>query len=104
MRSIYRNRQAALVEAAAKHLPHVLTVHPDKSGLHLLARFCPEFSKRLRDDEASRRAASCGIIAPPLSSFYSDHRNGSALVLGYAAVDEKAIVAAAERLGEALCA
>jgi GntR family transcriptional regulator / MocR family aminotransferase len=104
MRSIYRNRQAALVEAAAKHLPHVLTVHPDKSGVHLLARFCPEFSKRLRDDEASRRAASSGIIAPPLSSFYSDHRNGSALVLGYAAVDEKAIVAAAERLGEALCA
>jgi GntR family transcriptional regulator/MocR family aminotransferase len=104
MRSIYRNRQAALVEAAAMHLAQLLEVRPDTSGLHLLGRFCPELTKCLSDDEASRRAASCGVIAPALSSFYSDHRNGSALVLGYAAVDEKAIVAAAQRLGQALCA
>jgi len=39
-----------------------------------------------------------------LSSFCADHRNGGALVLGYAAVDEKAIVAATQRLAQALCA
>jgi GntR family transcriptional regulator/MocR family aminotransferase len=104
MRSIYRNRQAALIEAANKHLSQLLTVRPDTSGLHLLARFSPKLSERLRDDEASQRAASSGIIAPPLSSFYADHRNGSALVLGYAAVDEKAIVAASQRLAQALWA
>lgn len=104
MRSIYRNRQAALVEAAEKHLSQILTVSPHTSGMHLLGRFSPELSKRLRDDEASERAANCRVIAPPLSSFYADHRNGSALVLGYAAVDEKAIVAATQRLAQALCA
>ena len=104
MRSIYRNRQAALVEAAEKHLSQILTVRPHTSGMHLLGRFSPEFSERLRDDEASQRAASCGITAPSLSSFYADHRNGSALVLGYTAVDEKAIVAATQRLAQALSA
>ncbi|MEA2898970.1 MAG: hypothetical protein QOJ84_4585, partial [Bradyrhizobium sp.] len=68
--------------------------------MHLFGRFSPELSERLRDDEASERAASCRVIAPPLSSFYADHRNGSALVLGYAAVDEKAIVAATQRLAQ----
>jgi GntR family transcriptional regulator / MocR family aminotransferase len=104
MRCIYRSRQAALVEAAEKHLPKILTVRPDTSGMHLLGRFSPEFSERLTDDEASQRAASCGVIAPPLSGFYADQRNGSALVLGYTAVDEKAIVGATQRLAQALCA
>jgi GntR family transcriptional regulator/MocR family aminotransferase len=104
MRSIYRNRQAALVEAAEKHLSQILAVRPHSSGMHLLGRFSPELSKRLRDDEASQRAASCGVIVPPLSSFYADRRNGSALVLGYTAVDERAIVTATQRLARALCA
>jgi GntR family transcriptional regulator/MocR family aminotransferase len=104
MRCIYRNRQAALVEAAEKYLSQILTVRPETSGMHLLGRFSPEFSERLRDDEASQRSASCGVIAPPLSSFYADRRNGSALVLGYTAIDEKAIVAASQRLAQALCA
>ncbi len=104
MRSIYRNRQAALVEAVEKHLSQILTVHPNTSGMHLLGYFSPEFSERLTDDEASQRSANCGVIAPPLSSFYADHRNGSALVLGYAAVNERAIVAATQRLAQALCA
>ncbi len=102
MRSIYRNRQAALVEAAEKHLSHVLTVRPDNAGIHLLGHLTPEIKERLGDDEASRRAASCRIIAPPLSNFYADRRNGGALVLGYAAVDEKAIVAATQSLAHAL--
>ena len=102
MRSIYRNRQAALVEAAENHLSQFMTVRPDSSGMHLLGRFCPELSERMRDDEVSERAASYGVIAPPLSSFYADHRTGSALVLGYAAVNEKAIFAGTRRLAQAL--
>jgi DNA-binding transcriptional MocR family regulator len=72
--------------------------------MHLLGRFSPEFSERLSDDEASERAAGRRVITPPLSSFYADRRNGSALILGYAAVDEKAIVAATQRLAQALWA
>lgn len=102
MRAIYRNRQAALVEAAQKNLSDILTVSPDASGLHLLGHFTPAIKARLGDAEASQRAASFRVIAPPLSNFYADHRNGGALVLGYAAVDEKAIVAATQRLAHAL--
>jgi GntR family transcriptional regulator/MocR family aminotransferase len=104
MRSIYRNRQAILLEAAEKHLSQILTVQPNPSGMHLLGYFTPEFRQRLTDDEASKLSAACGIITPPLSSFYADHRNGCALVLGYTAVDERAIVAATQRVAQALCA
>jgi GntR family transcriptional regulator/MocR family aminotransferase len=102
MRSIYRNRQAALVEAAETYLSNFLSVKPDVSGIHLLGHFNEETRERLSDTEASRRAELCRIIAPPLSSFYVDQRNGGALVLGYAAVDETTIVAAARRLADAL--
>ena len=102
MRSIYRNRQAALVEAAGMHLSDVLSVRPDDSGIHLLGHFNTETRERLSDAEASRRAEAFHVIAPPLSSFYADQRDGGALVLGYAAVDETTIVAAAQRLAAAL--
>jgi GntR family transcriptional regulator / MocR family aminotransferase len=102
MRSIYRNRQAALVDAAERHLSDVLTVAPDDSGIHLLGCLTPDASRRFSDVEASRIAASNQVIAPPLSNFYADRRNGGGLVLGYAAVDELAIFAATQRLQSAL--
>jgi GntR family transcriptional regulator/MocR family aminotransferase len=102
MRAVYKNRQAALVDAAQKHLSDILTVRPDDSGIHLLGSLTPEASARFGDAEASRRAASCRVIAPALSGFYADKRNGGALVLGYAAVDERAILAASQRLAQAL--
>jgi GntR family transcriptional regulator / MocR family aminotransferase len=104
MRSIYRRRQAALVEAAEKHLSTVLTVRPDSSGIHLLGQLTPATMARFGDVEASRRAEDCNVVAPPLSNFYADRRNGGALVLGYAAFDEKTIVAATQRLAKALAA
>jgi DNA-binding transcriptional MocR family regulator len=91
-----------LVEAAETYLSKFLSVKPDVSGIHLLGHFNEETRERLSDTEASRRAELCRIIAPPLSSFYVDQRNGGALVLGYAAVDETTIVAAARRLADAL--
>jgi GntR family transcriptional regulator / MocR family aminotransferase len=102
MRAVYKNRQAALVDAAEKYLSHILTVRPDDSGIHLLGNLTPEANARFGDVEASRRAASCRVIAPALSGFYADNRNGGALVLGYAAVDERAILAASQRLAQAL--
>jgi GntR family transcriptional regulator/MocR family aminotransferase len=103
MRAIYRNRQAALVDASERNLSDILVVRSDMSGIHLLGEFTPAIKARLPDTEASCRAANARVIAPPLSSFYADRRNGGALVLGYAAVDEKAIIAATQRLAHALC-
>jgi GntR family transcriptional regulator / MocR family aminotransferase len=102
MRTIYRDRQAVLVDAAEKNLSGLLHVHPDASGLHLLGRFTPEVSARLDDASASRRAANSRIFAPPLSSFYADRRDRGALVLGYAAVDERSIISATQALSRAL--
>jgi GntR family transcriptional regulator/MocR family aminotransferase len=102
MRTIYRDRQAVLVDAVEKNLSGVIDVRPDASGLHLLGHFTPELSARLDDAEASRRAANSRIFAPALSSFYADRRDGGALVLGYAAVDERAIVSATQTLAQAL--
>jgi GntR family transcriptional regulator/MocR family aminotransferase len=102
MRAIYRKRQAALVQAVEIHLSDVLDVQPDATGIHLLARFTNKTIARLSDAEASRRAASHGVIAPALSDYYCDKRNGGGLVLGYAAVNEKSISSAAERLAVAL--
>lgn len=104
MRSIYLNRQAALIEAAEKYLSGILTVQPHATGMHLLGRFSAELSGRLSDHEASKRAADGRITAPPLSSFYADRRDGRAVVLGYAAVDEKTIFSATQRLAQALFA
>ncbi|MDE1971975.1 MAG: PLP-dependent aminotransferase family protein [Hyphomicrobiales bacterium] len=104
MRSIYRNRQAALIEAAEKHLSKIMTVRPNTAGMHLLGYFTPEVSERLTDDEASQRTAACGVIAPPLSSFYADRRSSNALVLGYTAVDERALASAAQKVAQVLCA
>ena len=56
----------------------------------------------MNDAEASRRASKRNVIAPALSSFYADRRDGAALVLGYAAVDKDAIVSATARLAQAL--
>jgi GntR family transcriptional regulator/MocR family aminotransferase len=102
MRAIYRSRQAALVEFAGTHLSQFMTVSPNACGMHLVARFSPDLCDRLSDDAVSNRLAECGIVAPPLSSFYADHREGAALVLGYAAVDEKAIETATRRIAQAL--
>jgi GntR family transcriptional regulator / MocR family aminotransferase len=102
MRAIYRERQEALVRAAEEYLSDIITVAPDNSGLHLLGRLAPPVARRMNDAEASRRASKRNVIAPALSSFYADRRDGAALVLGYAAVDKDAIVSAAARLAQAL--
>ena len=72
--------------------------------MHLLGHLTPAISAKMKDTEASRRASTCRVIAPALSSFYADRRDGAALVLGYAAMNEDSIVSATARLGQALVA
>ncbi len=102
MRAIYRERQEALVRAAGEYLSDIITVAPVNSGLHLLGHLAPPVARRMDDAEASRRASKRNVIAPPLSGFYADRRDGAALVLGYSAVDKDAIVSATARLAQAL--
>lgn len=102
MRTLYGDRQAALVDSAARHFSGLLEVSPDEAGLHLVARLAPPLSARMDDTEASRRAASAGVTAPPLSGYCQGPAPAQGLLLGYAAFSAETIDAAAVRLAGAL--
>jgi GntR family transcriptional regulator/MocR family aminotransferase len=98
MRSLYARRQAALVEAAGRELAGVLEVGPAAAGMHLVG-WLPE---GVDDREASRAAAGQGVQTQPLSYFAVEHNHRGALVLGYAAYDERETAEAVGRLSAAL--
>jgi GntR family transcriptional regulator/MocR family aminotransferase len=64
-----------------------------------LAGFLPEGED---DREASLRAASRGVEAPPISAFSTRPSAGSGLVLGFAAFGVSQIAAGAKALADAL--
>lgn len=99
MRSLYAERQAALVRAAGEELEGRLEVRPADTGMHLVG-WLP---RGANDIEASRAAASRGVFASPLSRYYlsrSPHRPG--LLLGYAAVSRVAMRRGVRELALAL--
>jgi GntR family transcriptional regulator/MocR family aminotransferase len=98
MRSLYAARQGALVEAAGRELGGLLEVSPSAAGMHLVG-WLPE---GVDDREAARAAAQYGVHTQPLSYFAVEHNRRGALVLGYAAYDEREIAEAAARLASAL--
>jgi GntR family transcriptional regulator/MocR family aminotransferase len=100
-RRIYRRRRDALL-AAAERRQGALTISPASSGMHVIARLTPEFSKRMTDVEASSRAEQAGVIAVPLSSFYAGPPQQSALLLGFAGFPEESHADAFDRLCAAL--
>jgi len=107
MRRRYAARQAALLEAARRHLDGLLSLAPDEAGLHLVARLGPRLAGRMSDRAAAARAAAAGIAVTPLSDFYMDGALAAdpanqGLMLGYAAVPENEIEPAVKRLAAAL--
>jgi GntR family transcriptional regulator/MocR family aminotransferase len=97
-RILYAERQAALVEAAARHLQGLLEISPAEAGMHLVG-WLPE---GMSDTQASRRAASAGLDTPALSSYALEPLSRGGLLLGYAAVDENEIRQGIHRLSAAL--
>jgi GntR family transcriptional regulator/MocR family aminotransferase len=100
MRSLYRERQHVLVEAAARDLHGLLDVAPAEAGMHLVA-WLPQ---GMNDRNASARAARYGVEAAPLSAYTATPHARGALVLGYAAVNAKQIKIGVRRLAQALSA
>jgi GntR family transcriptional regulator/MocR family aminotransferase len=101
-RRIYRARQEIALAAAERHLAGLLHVPPDPGGLHLVGFLSPHLARRMDDVTASRRAADAGISVPPLSRFSMGRAGRQGLMLGYAAMPEKSIDPAIERLARAL--
>jgi len=98
MRTLYRERQEALLDAARRHLDGLLNVLPADGGMHLLGWLPPGIDDR----EASRRAAADGIEALPLSDFSLLHQRRGALLLGYSSLTPEAIHRGAKRLAASL--
>jgi len=98
MRVLYAERQATLVEAAARELSGALDVRPAEAGMHLVG-WLPGGTD---DREASRRAAAEGVEATALSLHGIEPPQRRGLLLGYAAVGEEEIRAGVRRLAASL--
>ncbi len=98
MRTLYAERQAALVEAAGRELRGKLEVSPAEAGLHLIG-WLPEGQD---DRTAAARAAEQGMKTQPLSQYKIERGGKTGLLLGYAAVSSQNINAGVKRLAEAL--
>lgn len=100
-RRLYALRQAALVEAAQRHAAEWLAVAPMEGGMHLIARPGPAWSPALADTAAVAALAAAGISAVALSAYHAGPPEPG-LLLGYAAVAERAIDPAVRRMAETL--
>jgi GntR family transcriptional regulator/MocR family aminotransferase len=98
MRTLYAQRQEAMVLAARRECAGRLDVGPNATGLHLIG-WLPE---GVDDREVSRRAAAYGVDARPLSTYRSQPGGRGGLVLGYAGYEPRQIRRAMRLLGQAL--
>jgi GntR family transcriptional regulator/MocR family aminotransferase len=81
MRSVYAERQEALVQASERELGGLLDVRPSATGLQIMG-WLPDGTN---DRAVSREAAEAGVVAPPLSSYLLEASPRGGLLLGYAA-------------------
>lgn len=98
---LYALRQEALVEAAGRHAADVVAVAPMEGGMHLIARPGPAWAPARADADATASLGRAGLSAVALSAYYAATPEPG-LLLGYAAVPERAIEPAVRRLAETL--
>lgn len=87
MRTLYRERQTALVKALRREAEDIFEVEPSAAGIHLVV-WLPE---GVDDREVSREALARGVEARPLSLFYAQRPRRGGFELGYAAFNESEI-------------
>jgi GntR family transcriptional regulator/MocR family aminotransferase len=98
MRSIYAERQQALVRAAGRELGELLDVVPAATGLHLVA-WLP---RGVDDRAAASAAAAVGVEAPPVSAYRVRASRHGGLMLGYGGVQPRQIRDGVRALAAAL--
>ena len=97
MRALYAERQAILLDVA-RDLAGLLDVQPAATGMHLLGWLPPGGD----DWTAAERAGAAGVHVLPLSWLRIEPAEPGALLLGYAAANEREIREAVRRLAGAL--
>jgi GntR family transcriptional regulator / MocR family aminotransferase len=100
-RRLYALRQEALVEAADRYARDVVAVAPMEGGMHLIARPGPGWPARVGDTDAVSDLDRAGISTVALSAYHAGPPE-KGLLLGYAAVPERAIEPAVRRLAATL--
>jgi GntR family transcriptional regulator/MocR family aminotransferase len=98
MRTLYRERQAFLVEALKTEAGDIIEIEPSDAGMHQTA-WLPE---GLDDAEVSRAALARGVEARQLSAFYAGKPGRPGVELGYAAFNEEQIRKGAKLLAAAV--
>jgi GntR family transcriptional regulator / MocR family aminotransferase len=98
MRSLYAERQQALVAAVERELGGALEVRASDAGQHLMA-WLPEDAD---DTAVYQRAGAAGIITPPLSGYTIEARLRPGLLLGYAAYTPRQIREGVRKLAAVL--
>lgn len=101
MRALYLERQEALVSRARGELAGLLHVQPVDTGMHLVAQLA---DGSLDDIAVSRRAHAAGLEVSPLSLYCIDRQLPPALLMGFAAVDQREMAGALDTLrGVLMC-
>jgi GntR family transcriptional regulator/MocR family aminotransferase len=98
MRSIYRQRRDALVEALHRRLRDQLEIVNADAGMHL----CACFRDHIDDVAVVQRAAERGLSPLALSTCFVDSKARSGLVLGFGGSTETQIDRAVDALAEVI--
>ena len=99
MRTLYRERRAALLDALATHASDVLDVgEPPDAGLHVAVRLTVDVD----DVAVSRELRKQRISAAPLSSYYAGAAKVRGFVLGFANTEPSSANRALSALARAL--
>jgi GntR family transcriptional regulator/MocR family aminotransferase len=98
MRTLYAERQKALIEACRAELGGLIEVAPAPAGMHLVG-WLPA---GVDDARASAAAARHGIEAAALSTYCIEPPKRGALLLGYSAVPAEEARPAVRKLAAAL--
>lgn len=94
MRRLYARRQAMLIGLCEERLAPWLSISANDTGMQLFARLRPQWDDRIVAEAALRR----GVDVQPVSINYWHQTPEHGLLLGFAALDEKAMSVAMTRL------
>lgn len=98
MRTLYRERQVALLSAINKHLAGFLAAEPSDAGMHLIG-WLP---KGVDDGEVSANLAANGIKAASVSRYTAKKLPRGGLMLGYTAFTERQIKSGVKKMAKVI--
>jgi len=101
MRTLYAERQAALVTAAEKEFDGLIDVKPADAGLNLVGWLSETFAAHgISDTQVAQHAAANGLSTPAIATFSLEPNQRQGLLMGYAALTPREIRKGAKELGQ----